>query len=116
MDVRFSAFQPLPTPAAAGPAGVAGAGARGATGATTGAAGATEANSFSGALKDALQGVSRLQDESVTLQRQFLMGAEGASLEQTMMAMQKSQVAFQAALTVRNRLVAAYTDIMNMPV
>ena len=30
--------------------------------------------------------------------------------------MQSSQIAFQAALTVRNRLVAAYTDIMNMPV
>jgi len=30
--------------------------------------------------------------------------------------MQKAQVSFQAALTVRNRLVAAYTDIMNMQV
>ncbi|MDT3677601.1 MAG: flagellar hook-basal body complex protein FliE [Burkholderiaceae bacterium] len=116
MDVRFPAFQPPPTTATAGSAGVAGASARALTGATTGAGGATDANSFSGALKDALQGVSRLQDESATLQRQFLIGAEGASLEQTMMAMQKSQVAFQAALTVRNRLVAAYTDIMNMPV
>lgn len=115
MDVRFPAFQQLPTTGASGSAGVAGA--RGSIGAATGASGTAEsAGSFSGALKDALQGVSRLQEDSAALQRQFLMGDEGASLERTMMAMQKSQVAFQAALTVRNRLVSAYTDIMNMPV
>ena len=33
-----------------------------------------------------------------------------------MIAMNKSQVGFTAALTVRNRLVQAYTDIMNMQV
>ncbi len=108
MDVRFPAFQQFPTTGASGSAG--------ALAQPGGAPGADAAASFSGALKDALQGVSRLQEDSVSLQRQFLMGADGASLEQTMMAMQKSQVAFQAALTVRNRLVAAYTDIMNMPV
>jgi flagellar hook-basal body complex protein FliE len=30
--------------------------------------------------------------------------------------MQKAQIGFQAAVTVRNKLVSAYTDIMNMPV
>jgi len=30
--------------------------------------------------------------------------------------MQKSQIGFQATLQVRNRLVQAYTDIMNMTV
>ncbi len=108
MDVRFPAFQQLPTTGASGVAG-----ARPQPG---GAAEADSTGSFSGVLKGALQGVSGLQEESVAMQRGFLMGAEGVSLEQTMMAMQKSQVAFQAALTVRNRLVAAYTDIMNMPV
>lgn len=114
MDVRFPAFRNLLTTAASGSAGVAGAGARGSIGAPAGAAG--PADSFSGALKDALQGVSQLQEDGAALQRRFLMGDESASLERTMMAMQKSQVAFQAALTVRNRLVSAYTDIMNMPV
>jgi flagellar hook-basal body complex protein FliE len=33
-----------------------------------------------------------------------------------MIAMQKAQVGFQAALAVRNRLVSAYTDVMNMSV
>ena len=40
----------------------------------------------------------------------------GATLEQTMVAMQKAQIGFQAAVTVRNKLVSAYTDIMNMQV
>jgi flagellar hook-basal body complex protein FliE len=38
------------------------------------------------------------------------------SLEDAMVAMQKSQIGFQSALHVRNRLVSAYTDIMNMQV
>ena len=38
------------------------------------------------------------------------------SLEQTMVAMQKAQIGFQATLQVRNRLVQAYTEIMTMQV
>jgi flagellar hook-basal body complex protein FliE len=33
-----------------------------------------------------------------------------------MVAMQKSQIGFQATISVRNRMVQAYTDIMNMQV
>jgi flagellar hook-basal body complex protein FliE len=104
MDVRFPSIAPAAAAAAAG------------TGATGAAAPQAGQAGFAGVLQDALQGVSRLQEDSATLQRQFQLGAGQVSLEQTMVAMQSSQVAFQAALTVRNRLVAAYTDIMNMPV
>lgn len=112
MDVRFPGFGQFP---AAGSAGTADALVRPGSGQGVGPV-AEGGGSFSGALKDALQGVSRLQNESAELQRKFQFGTEGVSLEQTMVAMQRSQVAFQAALTVRNRLVAAYTDIMNMQV
>ena len=44
------------------------------------------------------------------------LGNPTVSLEETMVAMQKSQIGFQAALQVRNRLVQAYSDIMNMQV
>ena len=72
--------------------------------------------SFAKALDSALKTVSSLQQDSTSLQKQYQMGAETVSLEDTMVAMQKAQVGFQAAVTVRNRLVSAYTDIMNMQV
>jgi flagellar hook-basal body complex protein FliE len=71
---------------------------------------------FSKALNQALQSVSQSQNDALQMQQDFQLGNESVSLEQTMMAMQKSQIAFQAAVTVRNRMVSAYTDIMNMSV
>jgi flagellar hook-basal body complex protein FliE len=50
------------------------------------------------------------------MQRQVSLGNPTVSLEETMVAMQKSQIGFQATLQVRNRLVQAYSDIMNMSV
>ncbi|MFZ9408391.1 MAG: flagellar hook-basal body complex protein FliE [Burkholderiaceae bacterium] len=71
---------------------------------------------FGSALSDALKSVSQSQNQASELQRKFQTGAEGVSLEETMVAMQKAQIGFQAALAVRNRMVSAYTDIMNMSV
>jgi flagellar hook-basal body complex protein FliE len=79
-------------------------------------AGAAGGASFASALGEALKSVSQTQSDAGALQKQFQAGAEGVSLEETMVAMQKAQIGFQAALTVRNRLVSAYTDIMNMQV
>jgi flagellar hook-basal body complex protein FliE len=71
---------------------------------------------FQQALTQALGSVSATQDESVRLQREVQMDNPTVSIEQTMVAMQKAQVGFQATLAVRNRLVQAYSDIMNMQV
>jgi flagellar hook-basal body complex protein FliE len=71
---------------------------------------------FAGALKSALQEVSATQNESSRLQREVQMENPKVSLEETMVAMQKAQIGFQATLHVRNRMVQAYTDIMNMQV
>ena len=72
--------------------------------------------SFSGALKNALSSVSAAQNESGRLQREVQMENPKVSLEETMVAIQKAQIGFQSALHVRNRMVQAYTDIMNMQV
>jgi flagellar hook-basal body complex protein FliE len=72
--------------------------------------------SFSSAMTDALKSVSNQQLEAQRLQQDFQLGSSSVSLEETMVAMQKSQIGFQAALTVRNRFVQAYTDVMNMQV
>ena len=71
---------------------------------------------FSGALKEALGSVSAAQNESSRLQREVQMENPKVSLEETMVAIQKAQIGFQATLHVRNRMVQAYTDIMNMQV
>ena len=71
---------------------------------------------FSGALKSALSSVSAAQNESGRLQREVQMENPKVSLEETMVAIQKAQIGFQATLHVRNRMVQAYTDIMNMQV
>jgi flagellar hook-basal body complex protein FliE len=54
--------------------------------------------------------------EATRMQRELQLGNPTVSLEETMVAMQKAQIGFQATLQVRNRLVQAYSDIMNMQV
>ena len=77
---------------------------------------AVQGAGFQQALTQALDNVSRSQNEASRLQREVQLDNPTVSLEETMVSMQKAQLGFQAALTVRNRLVQAYTDIMNMPV
>ena len=84
--------------------------------AAPGAPEAGEAASFTTAMAQALRAVSDAQVDSSRMQEAFSMDDPTVSLEKTMVAMNKSQIGFTAALTVRNRLVQAYTDIMNMQV
>lgn len=72
--------------------------------------------SFADSFKTTLKSVSAAQTEATNLQTQVQLGNPKVSLEETMLAMQKGQIAFQATMHVRNRMVQAYTDIMNMSV
>ncbi len=83
--------------------------------AKTGPAGVGD-QGFPGEFKAALQSVSQSQNFATTLQKQVQMENPKVSLEETMVAIQKAQIGFQATLHVRNRMVQAYTDIMNMQV
>lgn len=71
---------------------------------------------FGATLSKALDNVSKVQAESSDLQRAFELGDPRADLARVMVAMQQSQVAFRATVEVRNRLVQAYQDVMNMPI
>jgi len=71
---------------------------------------------FADALGTALQSVSHNQLQATELQNQFQLENPAVSLEQTMIAMNTSNISFQAALQVRNKLVQAYEQIMQMPV
>jgi flagellar hook-basal body complex protein FliE len=75
-----------------------------------------EGAGFSQALSQALSSVSQSQTQATDMQRDLQMGKPTASIEETMVAMQKAQIGFQATLQVRNKLVQAYSDIMNMQV
>ena len=74
------------------------------------------ATGFQDALVQALSSTSNLQKESERLTKEFTLENPTVSLEQTMLAGVRSNVAFQATLQVRNRVVQAYTDVMNMQV
>jgi flagellar hook-basal body complex protein FliE len=72
--------------------------------------------SFSDALKNSLDQVSNSQKTAEDLGKRFAMGDDSVSLSDTMIAMQKSNISFQATVQVRNKLVSAYHEIMNMQV
>ena len=72
--------------------------------------------SLSDALKNSLEQVSNSQKTAEDLGNRFAMGDDSVSLSDTMIAMQKSSIAFQATVQVRNKLVSAYHEIMNMQV
>jgi flagellar hook-basal body complex protein FliE len=50
------------------------------------------------------------------MQREVQLDNPTVSIEQTMIAMQKAQIGFQATIQVRNKMVQAYSDIMSMQV
>jgi flagellar hook-basal body complex protein FliE len=71
---------------------------------------------FLKALEGALDKVNSSQNDAAELSKKFQLNQDDVSLEETMVAIQKANIAFQAAVQVRNRLVSAYHDIMNMQV
>jgi flagellar hook-basal body complex protein FliE len=72
--------------------------------------------SFSDALKAQLENVSNAQNQADEMGKRFAAGDDSVSLSDTMIAMQKASITFQATVQVRNKLVSAYHDIMNMQV
>lgn len=71
---------------------------------------------FSSMLTQALDNVNGLQKESRSLQTRFDLGDPDLSLVDVMVAKEKSGIAFEATVQVRNKLLEAYKTIMNMPV
>lgn len=78
--------------------------------------GQTEKLDFATALKSSLDQVNQFQLNSKQLGKQFVMGDDSVNLSDVMIAGQKSNISFQATVQVRNKLVSAYSEIMNMQV
>jgi len=71
---------------------------------------------FGAVLKAALGEVNAAQQEAGRLARGFALGAPDAGLQDVMVSLQKANISFQTMVQVRNKLVAAYHEIMNMQV
>ena len=73
------------------------------------------AASFGDAMMDAVKAVNTQQTQATQASEAYERG-ETNDLVGVMLARQKASVSFEATLQVRNKLLGAYRDIMNMPV
>jgi len=71
---------------------------------------------FSQVLEQAVNKVNSVQKASGAVATAFEQGQPGVDITDVMIASQKANVSFQAMVQVRNKLVEAYRDVMNMPV
>lgn len=71
---------------------------------------------FGQMLKDSINAVNSTQKAASNLTTRFEAGDPSVNLSEVMVALQKASVSFQAMTQVRNNLVSAYKDIMNMQV
>ncbi len=69
---------------------------------------------FSTLLKSSVDKVSEIQQQAGQLTKAFEMGDKNVNLVDVMIGLQKASLSFQAMTQVRNRLVSAYQDVMNM--
>jgi flagellar hook-basal body complex protein FliE len=71
---------------------------------------------FGALFKASIAGVGDSQQQAGQMAAAFERGDPGADLGRTMVAIQKADLSLRAMTEVRNKLVDAYKDIMNMPV
>jgi flagellar hook-basal body complex protein FliE len=71
---------------------------------------------FSKMLKQAIDNVNDLQQNTSELRNRFEMGDKDVSLGEVMIAANKSSLAFDATVQIRNKMVEAYKEVMSMPV
>ena len=83
------------------------------TAGTTGAA--AKPASFAASMADALNSVNAGQQQAEKLSDAYDRG-DTIDIAKVMLARQEASVGFEATLQVRNKLLAAYKDIMSMPV
>lgn len=81
------------------------------TGTTT-----AEGADFASVLKSSIDQVNQAQNEGKVMAQNFSAEDPNANLQEVMIALQKANLSFQEMVQVRNRLVTAYQDVMNIQV
>ncbi|SEA42365.1 flagellar hook-basal body complex protein FliE [Variovorax sp. YR216] len=82
--------------------------------ASTASAAPTESGGFAAELKRSLDNISGAQNHAYGQAEAFELGKPGVALNDVMVDLQKANVAFQTGIQVRNRLVAAYQEVMSL--
>ena len=77
--------------------------------------GTAAAGGFGDAMRSALEQVNEMQSRSSAITEAYERG-ETTDIAAVMLARQQASIGFEATLQVRNKLLTAYRDIMNMPV
>ena len=75
-----------------------------------------EKGSFGNLLKQSIEGVSQTQAKAAEMSNAFERGDPGIDLAQVMIQGQKADLSFRAMNEVRNKMVDAYKEIMNMSI
>ncbi|WP_291994700.1 flagellar hook-basal body complex protein FliE [Candidatus Accumulibacter sp. ACC003] len=76
-------------------------------------AGATD---FAQVLQNSIAQVSQTQQQAEAMAANFAGGNGTENLHEVMIALQTANLSFQEMIQVRNKLVSAYQDVMNMQV
>ena len=77
---------------------------------------ADELGSFGDLLRDSLKTVNNIQHHASDLQTRFDLGDRSVTLADVMISSQKSRIAFETTVQVRNKMVEAYRTISQMQI
>lgn len=78
--------------------------------------GSTNRPDFSELLNNSINQVNNLQKQSSEMKVAFETGSRDVDLPEVMVAAQKASISFEAMTEVRNKLLSAYQEVMNMQV
>jgi flagellar hook-basal body complex protein FliE len=87
-----------------------------ASGAPEPAIAANQPSDFATLMKNSVDSVAASQNQATALANAYEAGDQSVDLTKVMLEVQKAGLAFHAMTEVRNKLVDAYTQIMNMSV
>lgn len=80
------------------------------------APGAAKPADFATLLKDSVDHIAAMQNQASELANAYESGDKSVDLTRVMLEVQKAGLAFRAMTEVRNKLLDAYTQVMNMSV
>ena len=82
----------------------------------TKATSSAQSGEFAALMKQSINNVNKRQQYSAHLSEAFELGDPNVDLSQVMIEGQKARIAFETLSQVRNKLISAYQEIMNMPI